>query len=106
MATGSELQHALGAAAQLGDGVRVVSLPCLERFERQSAEYIESVLPLSCTKRVAVEAGVSSTWGNYVGLGGKTVCIDRFGISAPGDVVMQQLGMTADNVAAVAKELL
>ncbi len=106
MATGSEVQHALGAAEQLGDGVRVVSLPCFERFDRQSADYIESVLPSSCTKRVAVEAGVSSTWGKYVGLTGKTVCIDRFGISAPGDVVMEQLGMTADNVVAVAQELL
>ena len=55
---------------------------------------------------MAVEAGVSSTWGKYVGLTGKTVCIDRFGISAPGNVVMEALGMTADNVAAVAKELL
>ena len=63
MATGSEVQHALGAAEQLGDGVRVVSLPCLERFERQSAEYIESILPLSCTARVAVEAGVSEHMG-------------------------------------------
>ena len=106
LATGSEVQHALGAAEQLGDGIRVVSLPCFERFERQSADYIESILPSSCTKRVAVEAGVSSTWGKYVGLTGKTVCIDRFGISAPGDTVMEKLGMTADNVAAVAKELL
>ena len=106
MATGSELQHAMGAAEQLGNGVRVVSLPCFERFERQSADYIESVLPTSCTARVAVEAGVSSTWGKYVGFAGKTVCIDRFGMSAPGDTVMAELGMTADNVAAVAKELL
>ncbi len=106
MATGSEVQHAMGAAEQLGDGVRVVSLPCFERFERQSAEYIESVLPTSCAARVAVEAGVSNTWGKYVGFSGKTVCIDRFGISAPGDTVMEQLGMTADNVAKVAKELL
>lgn len=106
MATGSEVQHALGAAEQLGDGVRVVSLPCFERFDRQSAEYQESILPLSCTARVAVEAGVSNTWGKYVGLAGKTVCIDRFGISAPGNTVMEKLGMTADNVAAVAKELL
>ena len=106
MATGSEVQHALSAAEQLGGGVRVVSLPCFERFERQSADYIESILPLSCTARVAVEAGVSDTWGKYVGLTGKTVCIDRFGISAPGDAVMVKLGMTADNVAAVAKELL
>jgi len=106
LATGSEVQHALGAAEQLGTSVRVVSLPCFERFERQSADYIESILPACCTARVAVEAGVSNTWGKYVGLTGKTVCIDRFGISAPGDTVMAELGMSADNVAAVAKELL
>ena len=106
MATGSELQHALGAAKQLGDGVRVVSLPCFERFERQDKSYIESVLPSDCHARVAVEAGVSNTWGRYVGLQGKTVCIDRFGLSAPGGQVMEALGMTADNVAAVARELL
>ncbi|HAV13574.1 MAG TPA: transketolase [Opitutae bacterium] len=105
LATGSEVQHAIGAANQLGDGIRVVSIPCFERFDRQSPEYVENVLPSSCVKRVAVEAGVSSTWGKYVGLTGKTVCIDRFGISAPGDTVMDKLGMTADNVAAVAKEL-
>jgi len=106
MATGSELQHAMSAAEQLGGGVRVVSLPCFERFERQSADYIESVLPSSCTARVAVEAGVSSTWGKYVGLAGKTVCIDRFGLSAPGGTVMEHLGMSAENVAEVAKGLL
>lgn len=106
LATGSELQHAMGAAEQLGEGVRVVSLPCFERFERQPADYIESVLPRTCTARVAVEAGVSSTWGKYVGLQGKTVCIDRFGMSAPGDIVMEQLGMSADNVVAVAREFL
>ena len=106
LATGSELQHAMGAAEQIGEGVRVVSLPCFERFERQNADYIESVLPSTCTARVAVEAGVSSTWGQYVGLTGETVCIDRFGISAPGDTVMAELGMTADNVAQVAKTLI
>lgn len=106
MATGSELQHAMGAAEQLGDGVRVVSLPCFERFERQSADYIESVIPASCTARVAVEAGVSAVWGKYVGLRGKIVCIDRFGMSAPGDTVMAELGITADNVVKVAKALL
>ncbi|MEC8614089.1 MAG: transketolase C-terminal domain-containing protein, partial [Verrucomicrobiota bacterium] len=106
LATGSELQHAIGAAKQIGEGVRVVSLPCFERFERQSADYIESVLPSTCTARVAVEAGVSSTWGQYVGLTGKTVCIDRFGISAPGDTVMAELGISEDNVAQVAKTLI
>ncbi|MFP4068915.1 MAG: transketolase [Opitutales bacterium] len=106
LATGSELQHAMKAAEQLGDGVRVVSLPCFERFQRQPADYIESVLPSNCTARVAVEAGVSGLWGKYVGLRGKTVCIDRFGLSAPGDTVMEQLGITADNVAETAKTLL
>ena len=105
MATGSELQHAMDAAEQLGEGVRVVSLPCFERFDRQSADYIESVLPSSCTARVAVEAGVSSTWGKYLGFHGKAVCIDRFGLSAPGDTAMAELGITADNVARVAKAL-
>lgn len=103
MATGSELQHAMEAAEQLGDGVRVVSLPCFERFERQSDDYIESILPSSCTARVAVEAGVSATWGKYLGFHGKAVCIDRFGISAPGSTVMAELGMTAEQVAKAAK---
>jgi transketolase len=105
MATGSELQHAMEAAEELGDGVRVVSLPCFERFDRQSADYIESVLPSSCTARVAVEAGVSTTWGKYLGFQGKAVCIDRFGISAPGNTVMAELRMTAKNVVKVAKTL-
>ena len=106
LATGSELQHALKASELIGSGIRVVSLPCFERFDRQPADYIESVLPCKCTERVAVEAGVSSTWGKYVGITGKTVCIDRFGLSAPGDTVMKELGMTAENIVSVAKELL
>ena len=106
MATGSELQHAMDASEELGGGVRVISLPCFERFDRQSAEYIESVLPSGCAKRIAVEAGVSSTWGKYVGLSGKTVCIDRFGMSAPGDTTMEQLGMSAENIVKVAKEII
>jgi transketolase len=101
--TGSELQHCVEAAKQLGDGVRVVSMPCVERFERQSAEYKESVLPKSCTKRVSIEAGVTDIWWKYVGTEGKALGIDRFGISAPGDVVMKQLGMTKDHVVAAAK---
>lgn len=101
--TGSELQHCVDAAKQLGDGVRVVSMPCTERFERQSAEYKESVLPKSCTKRVSIEAGVTDIWWKYVGTDGKALGIDRFGISAPGDVVMKELGMTAADVVAAAK---
>ena len=106
LATGSEVQHALKASEQLGEGVRVVSMPCFERFERQSAEYIEQVLPSSCTRRIAVEAGVSNTWGKYIGLEGKIVCIDCFGLSAPGATVMAELGITAENVTIIAKELL
>ena len=67
---------------------------------------IASILPGSCTARVAVEAGVSGTWGKYLGLQGKTVCIDSFGISAPGNIVMAEKGISADNVVAVAKELI
>lgn len=95
LATGSEVGHALEAAKEIGAGVRVVSAPCLERFDRQSAEYQEEVLPSSCTKRVAIEAGVSGLWYKYVGLEGKVVGIDRFGISAPGNVVMDELGINA-----------
>ena len=101
--TGSELQHCVEAAKQLGDGVRVVSMPCVERFERQSAEYKESILPKACTKRVSIEAGVPDIWWKYVGIEGKVLGIDRFGISAPGDVVMKELGMTAGDVIAAAK---
>ena len=105
LATGSEIQHALKAADELGAGTRVVSMPCFERFERQSADYKESVLPKSCRKRVSIEAGVSDPWFRYVGLDGKTVAIDRFGLSAPGNIVMEQLGMTAAKVVEAAKSL-
>lgn len=103
--TGSELQHAMNAAKELGDGVRVVSMPCMERFDRQSDDYKESVLPSSCTRRVAIEAGVSGLWWKYVGCEGSVVGIDRFGISAPGDTVMNELGMTADNLIEVVNNL-
>ncbi|MDP4624563.1 MAG: transketolase [Akkermansiaceae bacterium] len=101
--TGSELQHCVEAAKQLGGGVRVVSMPSVERFERQSSEYKESILPKACTKRVSIEAGVTDIWWKYVGTEGKALGIDRFGISAPGDVVMKELGMTAEDVIAAAK---
>jgi transketolase len=105
LASGSEVQHAMNAAGVLGAGTRVVSMPCFERFEAQSAEYKESVLPKSCRKRVSIEAGISDPWFRYVGLDGKTVAIDRFGLSAPGNVVMEQLGITAANLVDAAKSL-
>lgn len=98
LATGSEVGHAIEAAKEIGAGARVVSAPCLERFDRQSAEYKAEVLPASCTKRVAIEAGVTAIWYKYVGLEGSVVGIDRFGISAPGDVVMDELGINAASI--------
>ncbi len=98
IATGSEVQWAVeGAKGQ--PGVRVVSLPCFERFERQTAAYREEVLPAACTKRIAIEAGVSDLWWKYVGTAGQIIGIDRFGISAPGNTVFKELGITAEAVA-------
>lgn len=105
LASGSELQHALKASEELGAGTRVVSVPCFERFEAQSAEYKESVLPKACRKRVSIEAGISMPWYEFIGLDGKTVAIDRFGLSAPGAKVMEILGMTAAKVVETARSL-
>jgi len=105
LATGSELQLAITAAKTLGAGVRVVSMPSFERFNRQSAEYRDSILPPSVRKRVSIEAGVTGLWRQYVGLDGAVVGIDRFGISAPGGTAMKELGITAEAVVAAAKSL-
>ena len=105
MASGSEVEHALEAADRLGEGVRVVSMPCLERFDRQDDGYRESILPESCQKRVAIEAGVTNLWWKYVGAAGHVIGIDRFGLSAPGNVVMQELGITADKVVEAVENL-
>lgn len=102
---GSELQWAVAAAKILGASVRVVSVPCIERFRRAAAEYQESVLPAACRKRVAIEAGVSDSWFRFVGLDGKVIGIDRFGISAPGNAVMKELGLTTEAVVAAARSL-
>ncbi|HUJ42993.1 MAG TPA: transketolase [Opitutaceae bacterium] len=105
LATGSELQHALAAAKTLGPGVRVVSMPSFERFNREPAEYRDAVLPPACRRRVAIEAGVTPLWREYVGLDGRVVGIDRFGLSAPAPVAMKELGITADAVVAAARAL-
>jgi len=105
LATGSELQHAINAAKQLGEGIRVVSIPCTERFLRQEQNYQDEVLPPSCRKRVAIEAGVTILWARFVGLDGKVIGIDRFGLSAPGGKVMLELGMTAERVIATVRSL-
>ena len=103
--TGSELQLALAAAEELGAGVRVVSMPSMEAFARQSKSYQEEVLPSSCAKRVSIEAGVTLSWGRYVGLTGKAIGTDRFGLSAPGDIALKECGMTKEAVVATAKAL-
>ncbi len=105
MSCGSELQHALAAAKQLGDGARVVSMPCFERFNRQSEKYRDEVLPKSCRKRVAIEAGVTEIWYQYVGLDGKVVGLHEFGLSAPGAEVMKERGIDAKHVVEAAKSL-
>ncbi|KAM9973337.1 hypothetical protein ACTFIR_012713 [Dictyostelium discoideum] len=104
IATGSEVQHCVEAAKLLGDDIRVVSMPCTELFDRQSIEYKQSVLPNGCRNRIAMEAGVTSFWYKYVGLDGKVIGIDRFGMSAPGNTVMKQLGMTSENLVNISKQ--
>jgi transketolase len=105
LSCGSELQHALAAAKQLGDGVRVVSMPCFERFNRQPQEYREEVLPNKCRKRIAIEAGVTEIWYEYVGLDGKIVGLHDFGMSGPGAEVMKERGIDAQHVIDAAREL-
>jgi transketolase len=97
IATGSEVQWAV-EAAKGKPGVRVVSMPSMEIFDRQDAAYRESVLPASCTRRIAIEAGVTGLWWKYVGTQGQVIGIDRFGISAPGNQVFKELGITTEAV--------
>jgi transketolase len=103
--TGSELSLALAAGEELGASVRVVSMPSMEVFARQPKAYQEEVLPAACTKRVSIEAGVTISWGRYVGTAGKAIGTDTFGLSAPGDVVMKELGITKEAVVNAAKAL-
>ena len=105
MSCGSELQHALAAAKELGDGVRVVSMPCFERFNRQPEKYRDEVLPKSCRKRISIEAGVPDTWYQYVGLDGKVIGLHRFGLSAPGAEVIKEFGIDAPHVIEAARSL-
>ncbi|MEO7414616.1 MAG: transketolase [Opitutaceae bacterium] len=105
LGSGSELQLAMAAAKELGGGARVVSMPSFEIFNRQTPEYRESILPGSCRARVAVEAGVTSLWRQYVGLDGKIVGIDRFGLSAPAPLAFKELGITTEAVIAAARSL-
>ena len=107
IATGSEVQLAVAARLQLeaeGIATRVVSAPCLEWFDEQSADYRESVLPTSVAARVSVEAGLSLGWSKYVGPFGRSVSIEHFGASADYKTLFREFGITAEAVVAKARE--
>jgi transketolase len=109
IASGSEVQLIVAAQQKLQEqkiAVRLVSMPSWELFEAQPDEYKDAVLPPAIRSRLAVEAGVTLGWGKYVGKSGIIIGIDRFGASAPGPVVMRELGFSVENVYAKAVELL
>lgn len=108
IATGSEVALAMAARAELskaGHQVRVVSMPCCERFDKQDADYRESVLPSDVLARVAIEAAHKDFWFKYVGLDGRIVAMESFGESAPAEQLFEMFGFTVDNVVATAQEL-
>jgi transketolase len=109
LATGSEIHIALDAYEKLvqqGVAVRVVSMPSWEVFEVQEADYREEVLPAKVKARLAVEAAVSMGWERYVGHEGRVIGIDRFGASAPGAVVLEKFGFTAEAIIDAVREML
>ncbi|EPM6340226.1 transketolase [Vibrio parahaemolyticus] len=109
IATGSEVELAVEAAAQLtaeGKKVRVVSMPSTDAFDKQDAAYREAVLPADVTARIAIEAGIADFWYKYVGFGGKIIGMTTFGESAPAGELFKMFGFTTENVVNTAKELL
>ena len=107
LATGSEVGLAVECAAALdGSRVRVVSMPCMERFARQDTVYQEQVLPSEVAARIAVEAGVGSPWHRWVGPQGRVLGVEEFGHSAPGARVMEHFGFTVENLTTMAREML
>ncbi|OMC84181.1 MULTISPECIES: transketolase [unclassified Viridibacillus] len=108
LATGSEVSLAIEAQKQLaaeGIDVSVVSMPSFDRFEAQDAAYKEAVLPKTITKRLAIEMGSSFGWHKYTGFEGDVLAIDKFGASAPGEIVMKEYGFTVENVVSKVKAL-
>ncbi|HHV2004093.1 TPA: transketolase [Escherichia coli] len=109
ISAGSEIELVVSAAKALTEEerkVRVVSMPCTERFDNQDAAYKESVLPKAVRKRLAVEASIAGFWERYVGLDGKVIGMTSFGESAPANVLFKHFGFTPENVLAQARELL
>lgn len=108
IATGSEVHLIVGAQQKLAEkniAARIVSMPSWELFEMQTRQYKDSVFPPALKKRLAVEAGVAQGWEKYTGDSGLIIAIDRFGASAPGDIVMKEYGFSVDNVVNKAVEL-
>jgi transketolase len=109
LASGSEVGLAVKAQEALaseGIQVSVISMPSWDRFEQQSKEYKESVIPKSVKKRLGIEMGTSLGWHRYVGDEGEVLAIDQFGASAPGEKIMQEYGFTVDNVVSRIKALI
>ncbi|NEW62131.1 transketolase [Granulicatella sp. zg-ZJ] len=108
LASGSEVSLCIEAAKVLkeeGKAVRVVSMPCFELFDKQSADYKESILPSNVTKRFAVEMAATMPWYKYVGLQGSVLGIDSFGESGPANDLLKHFGFTVDNVVEQVKKL-
>ena len=108
IASGSEVDLAVLSAEQLeGEGIKtnVVSFPSWEIFEAQSEEYKESVFPKSVRKRISIEAGVGQGWERYVGLDGKVISIEKYGASAPQNIIFEKYGFTVENIVKEAKDL-
>ncbi len=108
IASGSEVElgvNAKEALAKEGIDVRVVSMPCMDLFDKQSDAYKESVLPKAVRARVAVEAGADFGWGKYVGLDGQTIAMTGFGASAPAGILFKKFGFTTEHVAEVVKDV-
>lgn len=109
MASGSEVELGINAQYELakeGVDIRVVSIPSMDLFEEQSAEYKESILPKNVRARVAVEAAIDFGWGKYVGLDGTTVTMKGFGASAPAGILFKKFGFTTENVVKAVKSIL
>jgi transketolase len=106
LATGSEVALVLKAARDFSAAVRVVSMPSMEIFERQNAEYKEKILPLTCPLRLAVEAGSAMPWYRYVGPQGRIVAVDDFGFSASGERVLEHFGLSVDCIRVEIQSLL
>lgn len=109
MASGSEVEQILEAQKVLADdgiAARVISVPCMEIFQKQCPEYRESVMPAAIRARLAVEAGATMPWYRFVGLDGEVIGMDHYGASAPAGILFKEYGFTVENVVATAKRML